>query len=178
MIRVNFTHKKPAVNTAGFLVLTLGLLFFQCERQEKVQEKQLRPDTQTAGDTVVSNVNYEELMIQLLVMEERIKEAPEVVSLRQDMVNLSLDAENQEIYTMGIGLFPENAANTAVARQSAERAAFLDACRWAAYVMNWKTDPNSTPFGSIQGELPNAAIVLKSLSPDGTQAYALVKVGL
>ena len=53
-----------------------------------------------------------------------------------------------------------------VAQQNAERAAFLDGCRWLAYLRAWNKDVHQPDFGRIQGELTTARTIYQHNAVD------------
>ncbi len=167
------THCRPVGFSAGLFLLIL-FLFSSCEQQE--QEKELRPDT-NMGSTVTQNiVQADQILPQLIQLQEKIVQNPKDVELRKEFLAQAFDKNRQVLYTAGAGKFPPEAANSAMARQSAERAAFIDACRWGAYALKWKDNPATPDYGEIKGDLPNARILYKTDSGDGVQT--VVEIGL
>lgn len=156
---------RPVVTGAGLLlILSLALLLFTgCSREDKVQE--LQP--QTNVEAIVEIATPEQSLQLLLPLQERIIQSPDSVALRKELVKASVNPEQKTLRAAGYGLPPVHAANSAMAQQAGERAAYLDACRWAAYILKWQESPDSPTFGEIQSDLPGARIVYKDTAADG-----------
>jgi len=156
---------RPVAAGAGLLLILIMalLLVAGCSREEKVQE--LQP--QTNVEATAEMITPEQTLAILLPLQEKIMQAPDSVALRRELVAASVNLTQKTLRAAGYGLPPEKAANSAMAQQAAERAAYLDACRWAAYIIKWQVSPDSPAFGEIEGDIPGARIVYKDTAVDG-----------
>ncbi|HPG39629.1 MAG TPA: hypothetical protein PLP19_20300 [bacterium] len=162
---INKSMTRPVATGAGLLlILLLALLLFTgCSREDKVQE--LQPQTNVEATAEITTP--EQSMAILLPLQEKILQTPDNVDLRRELVAASVNSEQKTLRAVGYGLPPEHAANSAMAQQAAERAAYLDACRWAAYIIKWQDSPDSPAFGEIEGNIPGARIIYKETADDG-----------
>ncbi len=117
------------------------------------------------------------LLADLMSLQNSIRQNPGEISLRQKLVAISVDKSRNVVRAAGQGKPSENAANSAIARQSAERASYLDACRWAAYIIEWSKHADTPEFGSISGHIPGARVLDKQDSSGG-EVLTLVETNL
>jgi hypothetical protein len=132
-------------------------------KKDKPEEEIKQVELQAAPE---SEAQLARLAGDLLSLQEQIREAPASVTLRQQLLNLALDSGKGTLRAVGFGRIPENPDNRPAVQQSAERAAFIDGCRWLAYLRAWSRDINKPDFGSIQGELPSARSVYQHSAVD------------
>ncbi len=149
-------------------LLSLGLvLCFSCSKKEEVRDvKALEGTGQSAA------VDYTVKLQELVSLQERILAAPEDVDLRRLLLSAGVDSVHKKYYAAGLGRPPLQATSSAMAAQAAERAAYIDGCRWLTYIRAWQQELQ-TPFGSIQGQIPPSRLVHKKVQ--GEQVQALVE---
>jgi len=152
----------PAIRlTDGMLLLSLLLLSFGgCAKNEKKMHGQ--PEG-SSGQSLLFDASEKIATLQRL--QERIIREPNEIRLRQQLLQESVNLNDKKMYATGLGKPPE-AASSALAQQSAERAAFLDGCRWLAYVQAWRQDLSQPAFGAIQGSLAQARVIHKNVTPE------------
>jgi len=172
MILNQIIQRQVWIKTS-FLFFIVFILTIACTREEEVKE--LRPETNLQTQTQIESP--EQSLEKLLPLQEKIVQQPENVEFRRELVTAGMDVSHKTMRAAGIGLYPEDASNTAIAQQAAERAAYLDACRWVAYMLKWKDTPESPVFGEIKGEIPGAKLLLKKTTEDG-KTIALVEINL
>ncbi len=158
--------KHKLLTRSGLLSLGLAL-FFSCSQKEEVRDVKA-----LEGSGQATAVDYDAKLQALVSSQERILAAPEDVSLRRLLVSAGVDSVHKKYYAAGLGRPPLQATNSAMAAQAAERAAYIDGCRWLAYIKAWQQDLQ-TPFGSIQGQIPPSRLVHKKVQ--GEQVQALVE---
>ena len=156
----------------ALLFLLAVALLVSCEKKE--QGGQVAPEKGTGTQT---QQQTGQLTADLLSLQDKIRQAPSDVSLRMNLVAMSVDSSRNVVRAAGRGKPTENAANPAMARQSAERASYLDACRWAAYIIEWSKHPDTPEFGSIAGNIPGTRVLDKNNSPDN-EVLTLVETDL
>ena len=153
--------KKPIFVLLGTIVLTLST----CTRREE----QLTVDENVKVDSEQSRtVDFEELVSDLSSLQDSVKMQPDKVVLRERLLARSTDAGKAVVRAVGRGKPPANVASSVMGRQFAERAAYLDGCRWLAYLMEWKKDASSPRFGEIEAQLSGSRVVYKSDLVDST----------
>jgi len=113
-------------------------------------------------------------MQAILQTQQAIITNPFSDSLRRELGRKAIDAASRVIWTVGAGRVAD--PSSAVALSNAERAAWADGNRWAAYLIEWKKNDYSSPFGSVQTQVPGSVIERKSMSD--SLCVALVKTEL
>jgi hypothetical protein len=154
---------KPGWKHPGLWLLFAGLIALAGCKKDKPAQEIKQVEQQNVAETELQQSRQAG---DLLSLQEQIREAPASVELRQQLLALAVNAEKGTIRAVGYGKIPENPANRPAVQQSAERAAFVDGCRWLAYLRAWNKDVTRPDFGRIQGELPSARTVYKHSAVD------------
>jgi len=154
---------RPGRRLPGFLLLLAALIAVGGCRKDKPEQEIKQVEKQSAPET---EAQLARLAGDLLSLQEQIRENPTTVELRTQLLALAIDAEKGVLRAVGFGRIPENPDNRPAVQQNAERAAFLDGCRWLAYLRAWSRDVNRPNFGSIQGELPSARTIYQHSAVD------------
>ena len=160
---INHLHTRPEWQRSGLFLLLVGVILTAGCKKETVEKIIPQVENQQSGE------NEAQLARQagdLLSLQEEIREAPALVQLRQRYLTLALDPARGKIRAVGMAKVPENPDNRVVVQQSSERAAFLDACRWVAYLLAWNRDIQQPDFGRIQGQVPGARIIYQHVAVD------------
>ena len=170
---INLRNAKPGLTSLGFVVLVAAAILFQsCSKKE--DWKEIQPTKDATSQQSLQQEKAKELAKSLLAIEDKIRQAPTDQSLRQELLKLSVSEKDKLIRAAGVGKAPENASSPAIARQAAERTAYIDANRWLLYILKWRQDASKPDFGAIKGQLPGARIVVKDYSAAG-EAIVLVE---
>ncbi len=157
------TASRPGWRRPGLvLFLTLLMVMSGC-RKEKPEQEIKQVEKQNAPETEVQLARQAG---DLLSLQEQIREAPADVTLRERLLAVSLDTGKGTLRAVGFGRIPENPQNRPAVQQNAERAAFLDGCRWLAYLRAWNQDVHQPDFGRIQGELTTARTIYQHNAVD------------
>ncbi len=160
---INFQTKcRPGIKISGLLFLTIAAIFWTCSENEKPQKIKA---VEGAGQISPAE-RSQKLISKLSALQQAIQLDPQNADLRMKLVTLSVDQDSNVARAVGYGKPPENAKSSAMAMQSAQQAAYLDGCRWLAYILQWQKHPQQPAFGSIKGEIPGAKIVHKVVSSD------------
>ncbi len=156
-------ESRPGWRRPGFVLFCAALIVLSgCKREPETQEiKQVELQAAPLSETQLAR-----LAGDLLSLQEEIREAPASIELRTRLLALALDEESSSFRAVGFGRIPANPDNREAVQQSAERAAFLDGCRWLAYLRAWRKDIHKPDFGSIRGEVPPAKIIYQHTSVD------------
>lgn len=156
-------HIRPEWRRSGLFLLLAGVILTAGCKQEAIEKIIPKVEHQQAGE---SDVQLARHAGDLLSLQEEIRNEPALIELRQRYLALALDTTGGTIRAVGMARVPENPDNRAAVQQSSERAAFLDACRWIAYLLAWKRDIQQPDFGRIQGQVPGARIIYKHSAVD------------
>ncbi|OPZ73066.1 MAG: hypothetical protein BWY83_00308 [bacterium ADurb.Bin478] len=123
----------------------------------------------TAGQTAVHDtLKQMALLQQLQWLQQEIISRPDQPLLRQRWVAAAVDSSGQKLYAVGVGKPSSSFKSPLAAQQAAERAAFLDACRWLTYLQAWRRDYRRPPFGDLVGQAPAAQVIYKIVTLDQT----------
>ena len=156
-------HTRPEWRRSGLFLLLAGLILTAGCKKESVEKVIPKIENQQADE---SETQLARQAGDLLSLQEEIREAPALVELRQRYLALALNPARGTIRAVGMSRVPDNPDNRAAVQQSSERAAFLDACRWIAYLLAWNRNVQQPDFGRIQGQVPGARIVYKHVAVD------------
>lgn len=147
-----------------FFALCAGLII-GCGLAQTVQAQ----SPGTAGQTAVHDtLKQMALLQQLQWLQQEIISRPDQPLLRQHWVAAAMDSSGQKRYAVGVGKPSSSFKSPLAAQQAAERAAFLDACRWLTYLQAWRQDYRRPPFGDLVGQAPAAQVIYKIVTLDQT----------
>jgi len=123
----------------------------------------------TANRTAASDsLKKMALLQQLQWLQQEIISRPDQPLLRQRWVAAAVDSSGQKLYAVGVGKPPPTFRSPVAAQQAAERAAFLDACRWVTYLEAWRRNEQRPVFGNLSGQAPAAQVIYKIVTLDQT----------
>jgi hypothetical protein len=175
------SENNMIVRKICLLLLPLMLFnsFMACQKkaEQEVQAQQegsLAPREDAGPPLVSARVPDDAEMQAILQTQQAIMANPFSDSLRRELGRKAIDAASSVIWTVGTGRVAD--PSSAVALSNAERAAWADGNRWAAYLIEWQKNSYSAPFGSVQAQVPGSMIERKSMSD--SLCVALVKTGL
>ncbi len=143
---------------SGLLFLIIATIFWACSEKEKPREMK----AEEGAGQISPAEQAEKLIPKLQELQQAIQFDPQNTDLHKKLVALSVDKDSNVARAVGFGKPPENAKSSAMAIQGARQAAYVDGCRWMAYILQWKQHPQQPAFGFIEGEIPGAKIVHKT----------------
>ena len=169
-------------HTSLLLPTVLVGILLGCTKKSDRDQAQTAPPTEntmaaqeSAGAPMVAVRVPDEAQVQeLLSLEQAIIANPASDSLRRELGRRALDNSSRLIWTAGTGRVVD--PTSAVAIGNAERAAWVDGSRWAAYLIEWQRTDYRTPFGSVQAQVPGSMVERKSTSD--SLCVALVKTNM
>ena len=164
----NAWRKKPGFYLCFLALIGLALFLFMCKKEQTGGEVKPLPSGGAETEMQLSRLTGD-----LLSQQEKIRLEPQNADLRVQLLTLAVDRSRNIARAAGFGKIPPEAVNLTMATQGAERAAFIDACRWIAYLSAWNQNPQIPDFGRIQGNVPPAKIIYKHAAPD--QVVVLVE---
>ncbi|NLP10849.1 hypothetical protein GX408_10685 [bacterium] len=149
-----------------FIVFALCAgLIFGCGLAQTVQARGPGTDGQTAARDTLKQMA---LLQQLQWLQQEIINRPDQPLLRQRWAAAAVDSGGQKLYAVGVGKPSPSFQSPLAAQQAAERAAFLDACRWLTYLQAWRHDDRRPSFGNLSGQAPAAQVIYKIVTLDQT----------
>lgn len=162
-----------------FRISLLALLLVQCDKKADTPdlEKSLE-NHELQNPAPVATVNYGEIMNQLFDLRGRIIQQPGAIQPRIDLLDVAIDSARQKMYAVGEGLPDSTAKTEALAKQAAERAALIDAQRWALLVRAWRQNLTTPQFtDKLSGQVPPFQIMQRAELP-GNRVYLLIEISL
>jgi len=169
------TLTKSFLNLIPVIML---LALFACgKKSEEAKTEQLgsiAAHEEAGAPTVEIRVPDDAALQSILQTQQAIVADPASEALRRELGRKAIDNAARLIWTVGAGRVAD--PSSALALSNAERAAWADGNRWAAYLIEWQKNDFSTPFGSVHAQVPGSVIERKSMSD--TMCVALVKTNL
>jgi hypothetical protein len=126
------------------------------------------------------SVDYASVFNTINVLQREVLVKPSDVKARQALVKAAVDQHRRKLYVVGEGApnAEQAGASETLLLQGAERAAVVDAQRWALLVLAWAQDANKpAPNSQVSGTVPPHAVVYKAQLPDRTM-QVLIEVTL
>ena len=162
--------KRNSLVLPGSILLILFLVI-GCGKKEEHQTGQLSPKEKTQDDRSVltikpKSINYDSMLTVMSQLVDAIKNNPTDIEVRRQLVASSYDTTWETILTAGIGAPPQKAESESVAMKQAERAAMVDAYRWAIYIKKWHSNLTIPDIGTIGADIQGGRVVAKQVLPD------------
>lgn len=154
-----------------FLFSVLLLISISCSKQE--EEGRISPKQETDR---VDEPNYADILGELELIQNEIRKDPANSELHAKLIDVSIDTKLGLVWAAGRGEEPTNARSPVIAQQAAQEAAYIDACQWIAYLLEWREHPGKPEFGKIHADLPGARLVHKVIV--GNETKVLVETNL
>ena len=153
-----------------FIVL---ICFINCsedkkEKQQTKVENEVEYSVSGESESQLYDIemNYDSLMY---VFEEKLttlQEKPNNLEARQQLVEAGYDQLHNRILAFGEGSPPENARTPSLALNYAEKAAKIEAYRWAYQIKKWHTDPMNNDSTITDADMPPVQMLSKLVMPD------------
>jgi hypothetical protein len=166
-------NAKPGVMIGSLFIFVAFCTLMSCGKKQQVRE--LQPNEAAVG--TLKPEEAAKLCTDLFDLQNKIRTNPTDVDLRRAYLEKSVDERTGLMRASGFGKPPLNASSELIARQAAEHAAYIDACRWIGYLREWRKNPAVPDFGTIQAIIPGAEIVHKKTN-ENNESMVLVQVGL
>lgn len=146
-------------------------LVIGCGKKEEHQTGQLTPKEKMQDDQSVltikpKSINYDSMLTIIAPLVDAIKNNPTDIEVRRQLVASSYDTTWETILAAGIGVPTQKAESEPVAIKQAERAAMVDAYRWAIYIKKWRSDLTMPDIGTIGADIQGGRVVAKRVLPD------------
>jgi hypothetical protein len=132
------------------LLLTLCFLLTACkEKQQAETEEMQRAAGETSAAGSVMPQLSDDYYVAIYEAQELIKIYQDDRSYRQDYCQKAYLKDQKMFVSMGIARLTNPQTGQPLSRQMVERAANLDARRWASYGEMWLKDNYDPPFGQL-----------------------------
>lgn len=154
-----------------FLMLTLCLYCSkgkQKEKQKPSEEEEYSITSNVEGQLYDVNINYDSLLTVIGQLTEMVSSYPNDFELRKNLVSTCYDTLSDIILASGRGRPLISARTPTLAMKYAEKAATIDAYRWAAYIKKWHLNPTTPDIGKLSVEVSAGQVVSKKVLPDST----------
>jgi len=148
-----------------YLVIFIFFLFLFSCKQDKPADIEVEEMTQIAEElsqTFTERIPQmtDELKVKIYELQERIKIEPENIDLRKQFCETAYSAENMVMLTMGLSRMTNPETGEKISRGMVERAAQIDATRWALFATNWLMYDYQPAFTEIKGNFTRKTQVL------------------
>ena len=147
------------------LLILLFVLFFISCKQDKPADVEIEEMSQTAEELSESFTKRipqitDDFKVNIYELQERIKIEPDNVDLRKQFCASAYSTEKMVMVTMGISLMTNPETGETINRGMVERAAKIDATRWALYGTNWLMYDYQPAFKEIKGNFTRKTQVI------------------
>jgi len=117
-------------------------------------------------------INYPQKLSEIAQLQSAVQSSPNEIEARRKLVQAAVIPSRKILLAAGTGrTAPQQRAPLA------ERAAILDAYRWAAYILRWRDNPAVPEFGSIQATVSGGQVIYSQSLPSG-EVQVLLKIHL
>jgi len=156
--------KGKTVKNCIFIFLFSVLFFISC-KQDKPADVEVEEMSQTSEElskTFVERIPQinNDFKVNIYELQERIKIEPENMDLRKQFCASAYSAEKMVMVTMGIARLTNPESGETINRGMVERAAQIDATRWALYGTNWLMYDYQPAFMEIKGNFTRKTQVI------------------
>jgi len=168
------------IRFVSVLLLTLVVLF-ACSKKEEhkiaSEEEEYSISSGMEGQTLRAKLNYDSLLVVVDELTEMVVANPGDIYLKEKLVDTCYDTTHKIIFASGRGKPLEGARTNTLAKNYAQKAAAIEAYRWALYIKKWRVNPAVPELGTLSGDLPSGHIVSKKELPDSS-VQVLVEVNV
>jgi hypothetical protein len=145
------------------IILSLSLVeFFGCSNEKPKEAENFDPKTLSTVDLTSTKIPdlSSDYLVSVYEKQELIKISQEDKALRKQYCDQSYLREHKLFISMGIGKLTNPQTGETIPSSMAERAAIIDAKRWASYGELWLTNDYETPFGKLSKNFQRTVTVI------------------
>ena len=153
-------------NLSLLIILIIFIAFFSCKKEKADSTEEMTQHSEESGGALPQF--SDDYLVSIYETQELIKIDQNNREMRQRYCEQALQSSGSLFISMGIGrLYQPD--GTPIPRHMAERAAKLDAMRWAGYGTHWIKEDFEPSFGKLQStmtyqtEVINQAVVGDSI---------------
>lgn len=146
------------------IILAISFWLFACSSDKSETETVSSAREESGTALFAENLQVSgDMQAQILELQNEIRINPTDQSLRENYCRTGLLPEQNAFISAGIGLkfHPEN--RKAIPAAMAERAALMDARRWAFYADKWVHDNPELQFGSVSGSFEKTQKIISRI---------------
>jgi hypothetical protein len=160
------------------IICLLPLFLIHCEKKTEAPDLENSLEMRELQTTTPATVNYGEIMNQLFELRRAIIQQPTATPPRTRLLKVAIDSSRQKLYAVGEGFSDSTAKSESLAKQSAERAALIDAQRWVLLTLSWRQNLSTPHFtDQLSGQVPPFQIMQRAELP-GNRIYLLIEISL
>ena len=133
-----------------YILMIMVVLSCQKEKTDEVEEmNQIAMEESTGGINNLPKLNADYLT-SIYELQERIRMEQQSIELRKNYCERAYLQKNDVFISMGIARLSNPKDGKKIAQYYAERAAQIDAIRWATYGESWLKEDYQLPFGKLE----------------------------
>lgn len=176
MMQLNERKMVNSLFIKSFLCLAI-IILLNCAKKES----ETTITTETTHEltqqemTLPAKVDYKALMPEIDSLQNFIQMNPTLVEPRIRLLAIAMDTSANLFRTVGRGVTPVNARTPLIGRQAAQRAAMMDAARWAGYLAAWREDVSAINFGTIDSLTIMPGHLVEASATDSSNVIVLVE---
>ncbi len=138
-----------------YLIVSILILSFlvTCKSEKKVEQEMIEEQA-NAGDQTEAFFTPPDLadiqFDQLSELQQQIMVNSTDAALREEFIHQAYFTNNNSIITIGVARLTHPETGAPITRSLVQRAARMDANRWAAYGISWIKNSYQPDFGKLQ----------------------------
>jgi len=138
-----------------YYILSLLVFFISCkqDRPADVEVEELSQIAEELSQSFSDRIPQftDDFKVSIYELQEKIKSNPDDIELRKQFCQSAFSKDKMVMITMGIAKLKNPKTGEAFNRGMVERAAKIDATRWALYGTNWLMYDYEPAFTEIKG---------------------------
>ena len=167
---------KPLIHFITLIGLTLVWSCYDEEPREANESETKTTNTASFLSTTIPDLS-DDFLVSVYERQELIKISQEDETLRKNYCDESYLEEQKLFISMGIGKLTNPETGEPIPHNLAERAANIDARRWASYGELWLTNNYEPPFGKLTRTF-NRTVTVINKSVVGDSLFIFVATSL
>ena len=133
------------------IVAFAALMLMSCQADKPADTENMQMPRSEAASAISSAGQYDDdYLVSVYEAQELVKIHQDDIALRRNFCDRATNRGEGTMVTMGIARLKNPDTGQPVAMNMAERAAKLDAMRWAGYGLHWIENNYEPPFGKIK----------------------------
>jgi len=151
------------------IIFIISIFYLISCQSDKPADVELEEMSQTAEESSqlfserIPAINND-FKVNIYELQEKIKINPENVELRKQFCDSAYSKEKMILITMGIAQMKNSGTGEFIANSMVERAAKIDATRWALYATNWLMYNYEPAFKEIKGNFTRKSQVIDKVT--------------
>lgn len=150
-----------------YFILLFLVFIISCkqDRSSDVEVEQMSQSAEELSQSFAERIPQisEDLKVHIYELQEKIKINPDDVELRKQFCQFAFSKDKMVMITMGIAKLKNPESGEIINRGMVERAAQIDAKRWAMYGTNWLMYNYEPAFTEIKGNFSRKTQVVDKI---------------